>query len=138
MAYAIRIHGIKEAIESVKKFPKGFVAEVDAEFEAAARLFERKAKQDAPVDKGFLKNNISMNRIGKMNYEVVSAAHYSAYLEWGTGGLVKVPAELAEYAIQFKGQKTVAGIMPRPFFFVQAPFVEQQLTKRLNNIKVNV
>jgi hypothetical protein len=64
---------------------------------------------------------------------VTSNAYYSAYHEWGTISHVVVPANLQEFAIQFKGQgiKQTGGIYARPFFFIHQETVIRNLTKRL-------
>ena len=85
-------------------------------FDGAHRIANL-AKDNAPVDYGFLKNLIVAERVGELGAKVESLANYSAYLEFGTGTKVDVPAELADYAIQFKGTHDVVGINPHPFFF---------------------
>ena len=47
----------------------------------------RLAKRSAPVDNGALKQSISAQRSGK-SINVVAAAHYAPYVEFGTGGRV--------------------------------------------------
>src|SRR5690349_15050485 len=103
----------------IKKFgsiPTTVKKEVDAEMAATANNFVNRAVASAPVDTGFLKNEITFSRLKEMNYEIVSGARYSAFLEFGTITKVKVPAELASYALQFKGKglRKNGGIYPRP------------------------
>jgi len=85
----------------------------------------RKAKQAAPVDKGTLKQSIRAEVKGK-TVEVIAGAKYAPYVEFGTGGLVKLDDMLelgipSSYAEQFRGQgiKEV-NLPPRPFFFSSA------------------
>ena len=60
-------------------------------------------------------------------------AHYAPYIEFGTGGLVDVPAGLEDYAIQFKGAgiKQV-NLTPRPYLF---PAFKKATVEMLDNIK---
>ena len=67
---------------------------------------------------GFLRNQIHTDEVNEYNYEIVARAKYSAYLEFGTGGLVNVPEELKELAIKFKGKGVrQVNIMPQPFLY---------------------
>lgn len=49
---------------------------------------------------------ISSKKTAQGARELVSAAAYSAYIEWGTKTKVSVPADLTDYAAQFKGRGT--------------------------------
>jgi HK97 gp10 family phage protein len=65
--------------------------------------------------------------------EVEYRTNYAAYVEFGTGGLVDVPAGLEDYAMQYKG----AGIKqvnlpPRPFLFPAFFKVANELPDRIN------
>ena len=84
--------------------------------DGAQRIAET-AKSLAPVDFGILKNLIYAEPLGDFGATVHADAEYSAYLEFGTGQKVNVPAGLEEYALQFKGIKEVSGIFPHPFLF---------------------
>ena len=49
---------------------------------------------------------------------IVAAKKYAAFVEFGTGALVNVPAGLEDYAIQFKGKGIKQVNLPaRPFLF---------------------
>jgi len=96
--------------------------------------------------------------------ELISNVYYAPYIEFGTGPKVKVPAELNNYASQFRGQKKgdfrtfvkalegwlkrkggnpkVAfadsilrnGIAPRPYFFPPYFRKRKDLTNRINAV----
>ena len=84
----------------------------------------RKAVQAVKVDLGGLKNSIRMS-FGKVA-SVYETAKYGPYVEFGTGGLVDVPSELTEYAMQFKGKGIRKVNLPaRPYFF-PAVFAERE------------
>ena len=97
----------------------------------------RLAKRAAPVDKGALKQSISAQRSGK-TLNVIAAAHYAPYVEFGTGGRVDLDDMLrlgipASYAAQFKGKGIRDVNLPaRPFFFSSARVGFQNLFNRLN------
>jgi HK97 gp10 family phage protein len=69
-------------------------------------------------DNGKLVQGIATNSEGKLNQVVFAKEKYSAYMEFGTGGLVSVPSELKEVAAKFKGKgiKKI-NIQPRPFLY---------------------
>lgn len=97
----------------------------------------RMAKRAAPVDKGALKQSISTQRSGK-SVNVVAAANYAPYVEFGTGGSVDLTdmTELGipeSYAAQFKGKGIREVNLPaRPFFFSSARIGFKNLLNRLN------
>jgi len=97
----------------------------------------RLAKRSAPVDNGALKQSISAQRSGK-SINVVAAAHYAPYVEFGTGGRVDLTdmIELGippSYAAQFKGKGIRDINLPaRPFFFSSARIGFKNLLNRLN------
>ena len=97
----------------------------------------RLAKRSAPVDKGSLKQSISAQRSGK-SINVVAAANYAPYVEFGTGGSVNFTdmIELGippSYAAQFKGKGIREVNLPaRPFFFSSARIGFKNLLNRLN------
>lgn len=76
---------------------------------------ETEAISAAPVDLGILRSSIN-GEVDGLNGVVGTPIRYAPYLEFGTGGLVDVPAGLEDYAIKFKGAgvKTV-NIPPRPY-----------------------
>ena len=97
----------------------------------------RLAKRAAPVDKGALNQSISTQRSGK-SVNVLAAANYAPYVEFGTGGSVDLTdmTQLGipeSYAAQFKGKGIKDVNLPaRPFFFSSARIGFKNLLNRLN------
>jgi hypothetical protein len=121
--------------------------------------FVDRAQDAAPINVGVLKGQITSTQLAEMDWKVTSGADYSAFIEFGTRSRVQVPADLAQYAQQFKGgngggdAKTAiyewcrlkgideknwwwifikimtVGINPHPFFFIQREPVYKQLVK---------
>lgn len=133
---SIEIEGLDKLIKKLGAVPNALKLEIDAELDQSARGFMTNAAQAAPVDTGFLRNQITFAKLGEMSYEVVSGARYSGFLEWGTITRVRVPAELQAYASQFKGKglRKTGGIAPHPFFFIQIPKAQADLNKNLNKV----
>lgn len=76
---------------------------------------ETEATAMAPVDLGILKSSIN-GEVDGMNGIIGTPVKYAPFMEFGTGGLVDVPAGLEDYAMKFKGAgiKQV-NLFPRPF-----------------------
>ena len=77
------------------------------------------ARQRAPIDLGKLRQGINSEKDkNTFNYKIFAREKYSAYMEFGTGGMVKVPSELKEIAIQFKGKGVKEiNLQPRPYLY---------------------
>jgi len=99
----IEVRGLKELQKRFGKIADTIIAETDRAMHAAANDFVNRADAAAPIDQGALRHGITAKRNGVLNYEVVSAAFYSPYIEWGTKSKVQVPADLQQYAQQFRG-----------------------------------
>ena len=109
---------LSKVFKSLRKFGKEAEEIIKDTTLAIASEIEADAKRLAPVDMGFLRNQIHTDEVNEYNYEIVARAKYSAYLEFGTGGLVNVPEELKELAIKFKGKGVrQVNIMPQPFLY---------------------
>jgi hypothetical protein len=133
----VQVKGMKDLRKAFKdKIPQNLVDEIDAELSAVSANVVDRAVQAAPVDTGSLKNQITFSKIGEMQYEIVSGAPYSAYVEFGTITKVSVPPDLQSYAAQFKGKgiKKSGGMRARPFFFPQRLWAQSELNKNLKNI----
>lgn len=100
-----KITGEKKLLEKFRKYGEEGDKLLDSVVEARARELEAEAKRRAPVNLGTLRNGIITQRQGDKEWDVVSTADYSAYVEFGTGKQVRVPAELADIASQFKGRR---------------------------------
>lgn len=116
------VKGLAETLKKLKALGDGIEKKVDAVTGANARELEATAKQYAPVDLGKLRQSIKTFKIADMEYKVLAnatgLAPYAAYQEFGTGGLVNVPAELQDIAIKFKGRGVKKiDMRPQPFMY---------------------
>ncbi len=112
------VTNLKSVLKSLEKFGDEAKQMVSDTTGAVAHEIEADAKRLAPYKDGFLRNQIFTQEVDKLNYEVVAGAYYSAYMEFGTGGLVNVPSEMKDIAIKFKGKGVKqVNIMPRPFLY---------------------
>jgi len=99
----IQLSGFKEFRSKLTNLPKVLKEEVGGATLDAALLWEQLAKQAAPVDQGRLRNEIKGSQTGELTSQTVVNVDYAAYLEWGTKTKVSVPADIADYAAQFRG-----------------------------------
>lgn len=136
MNYSVNILGLKELQSTFDKLPAQLRREASGILEAGAKKWVALSKRDSPVDFGVLRNEITYVAVAPLTFEIVSGAKYSPYLEWGTITHVSVPAELSEYAIQFKGRglRKNGGIFPHPYFFKQQTPVAVQIEKGVQSI----
>lgn len=137
MAFVVRLDGLKDIQDALKGIDVKLREKVGDEINASALNIQNSAKRLAPVDLGFLRNNIALVPIGDLTFAVEAKAKYSAYVEFGTGGLVNVPAGYEELATIFKGRgiRTI-NIRPQPFLIpsyeVEKPKLLQRLKKLLD------
>ena len=130
--FRVKTDGFKSLEKRLEGMSKEVIEQVSASIND--NIFEINKEQIAktPVDDGFLKGNNNFEVSQPTYKEIFNNADYSVYVEMGTGGLVEVPKELTEYAMQFKGKGIRQINLPaRPFFF--APFFKRR-TKIMRDI----
>ena len=124
---------LNKKLENLRAFDKKTLSN---ELGRSAMVIVRMAKQNAPVDKGTLKQSIKSERKGK-TVEVIAGANYAPYVEFGTGGMVDLDdmlqlGILPSYAAQFKGKGIKEVNLPaRPFFYNAARIGLKNLLVRL-------
>ena len=107
----------------------------------AALNIETGAKMDCPVDMGILRDSIHIEPItgeDVYGYKIGTVLSYAPYVEFGTGTRVSVPSGYDEFAMQFKGQKEVAGMNAQPYllpnFEMQVEQFKSNIEKALSNV----
>ena len=100
----IKIKGMDKLLRDLDKLPQNLEKKIDLIIEDNARQLARTAQRFAPVDTGQLRQSIKTARKGQLQWRVVVLAKHGPYIEFGTGGLVRVPDELVDIALQFKGR----------------------------------
>jgi len=137
MAFGINLTGIKEVENALKTMDKHLRQDVGDEINSSALNIMSSAKRLAPIDLGFLRGQISIEPVNDLTYEVEAKAKYSAYIEFGTGGEVRIPDGYEDLAKLFKGRglRTI-NIRPQPFlipsFETEKPKLIQRLKKLLD------
>lgn len=160
----IELTGWEEFINKAGKLPDTLQQEFAGEVEFSAERWSLLAKQAAPKDQGRLVQGISTAKLNDLEWDVVSNAFYSPYLEFGTKSKVSIPDGLESYAALFKGstgEKGVrvmiyawmnrvgipkesqwivyisimkTGIKAHPFLYPQEPVIEKEFIGHLQNI----
>lgn len=105
MAFVVNLSGLDAVQKALKNLDTNLKKEVSNEINASSLNIQRNAKRLAPVNFGQLRSGINLIKSGDLTFSVESAASYSPYVEFGTGGKVSVPADFTAYAKQFKGGK---------------------------------
>lgn len=127
MSLAVHIKGLDKLLKDLNKLGEKAQEEIALTTELIAKDMSRNAIRLAPSNKiigfgGTLRLNIMPKKVDKLTWKVLAnalgTAPYSAYMEFGTGGLVEIPDELKEIAIQFKGKGIrEVNLMPQPFLY---------------------
>jgi HK97 gp10 family phage protein len=105
MAFSISLSGMKELEGKLNNLTTSLKKDVNNEINASALTIQKEAKRLAPINFGKLRGSIALTRDGELTYTVAANASYAAYVEFGTGGKVSIPAGYESFASQFRGQK---------------------------------
>ena len=113
------IKGLDKVYKDFAKLSQEVHKKVGIVTKANAMEISADAKKNARKDFGKLSQGISYEKVDDtFNYKIFAREKYSAFVEFGTGGMVKVPNELKEIAIQFKGKGVKEVNLPaRPFLY---------------------
>jgi hypothetical protein len=160
MAVSIKVEGLEALKKKFGSLPKNVTDSLGAELRTVAEAYQNKAHESSPANHGLLRNLITVTQVSELNFEVVSGAPYSAFMEFGTRTKVSVPAELSAYASQFRNAKSTGdakkeifdwckskgipkeawypifikimtvGVTPHPFFFIHLPWAQTEVQKK--------
>lgn len=133
MAITADISGLRELEKKLSKLSKDTEQVVSDEINSSALTIQRNAKRNVVVDNGTLRNSIKLIPLTDLTYTVEASAKYAPYVEFGTGGLVTIPAGYESYAALFKGKgiKKI-NLRARPFLIPAFESEIPELMKRLN------
>lgn len=100
------LKGWKQYEAKVKKAPSLVAQRMNAEVSRSAQSIANKARTDAPLDNGKLRDSIIADEERPGDWRVTVGANYAAYMEFGTKSRYDGGHGYAEYAAQFKGKGT--------------------------------
>jgi len=117
----MEVKGLNSVIANLRKYGKEAEKDIEGVTELVARNIEKNAKTNVVADLGKLGQSIQAVKETSLNWRIEAGgvlAPYAPFVEFGTGGLVNVPAELKEMAIKFKGKgiKQV-NLRARPYLY---------------------
>ena len=88
MKFKVDIKNLNKVLKELEGKGKEVDKEVEILTRENAKEIAASAKIFAPVDTGFLRNQIEHSKIEDKRYKVIANAKYSAFMEFGTGGEV--------------------------------------------------
>jgi HK97 gp10 family phage protein len=154
----INFDSLKEIKEKFKNLSEDAAKDVDSILEKSAQSIALLAKQNLsgvdynpndyqkPFEKLYattnditdLKQSIGVVAKAINNYEVVATMPYAAYVEFGTGGAVKIPAGVEDYAIQFKKRNPQnISMKANPYLFPALFQIKPQIIQDIEDILTN-
>lgn len=134
MAFKAEIKGLDSLLKKLKTKSKDIQVEVVEEIHDFGNRVALKAKSRVPKDTGGL-GQATQSLPLPNGVSIVAAKNYAAFVEFGTGALVNVPAGLEDYAIQFKGKGIKQVNLPaRPFLFNSFFEEKQSLLDNISKI----
>ncbi len=119
MSITAKVTGIKPFLSRIKEFGEDAPGIVDDEMTAGALEMVRIAKRLAPVDEGLLRNEIGADVSKPYLKEFYAAVFYSAYVEFGIGAKVSIPAGYADFAAKYRGKANRGNVMQFYYKLVQ-------------------
>ena len=135
MGITAKIDGIKAIQDKLNELSKESQQGLANEINNSALNIQRNAKRNVVVDNGFLRGSIGLEPINELTYTVEAKAKYAPYVEFGTGGLVDIPAGYEQYAAIFKGKGIrKVNLRARPFLIPAFENEVPQLMKRLKDM----
>ena len=141
MASEMNVFGIDKLIGELKNYSEKVYTNIDNAMQESARNVQRQAIMDAPSDMSTLRRSIQVKPIKEetwSGYEIFSLLPYAPYVEFGTGTRVTIPTGYEEYAMQFKGQKEIAGMNAQPYLIPNFEMEKANLMANLKKIVTNV
>jgi HK97 gp10 family phage protein len=113
MSITFKLDGVQDALNKLAKAGGDIADEVDMELADGANLIRKTAIQNVEKNisatTGKLKGDMYAEKIGPLRYEVGNYVFYAPYIEFGTGGKVRVPEPLREVAAKVKSTQEKRG-----------------------------
>lgn len=91
MSRTVRVVGLNAFVKNVENKPKVVQIAVGKEIGLSSLRVEKKSKQKAPFDTGWLSDNIYASMVDQVKAEVVSPVDYSIFIELGTRFMMAQP-----------------------------------------------
>lgn len=102
-SFSISFDQIKDFKRKIDEAPDKIRKTISSVMKQGADQIAREAKKLAPGNSGNLARLIVAGKDDDLNYNIVSGADYSAFVEFGTRQKAVIPPGLEDFAAQFKG-----------------------------------
>lgn len=132
--FSFNIQGLENLRQKMDQKSVGLRQNVSGVINSGALEINAEQVRRAPINLGGLRQSISVSP-GDLSVSMIAAKDYAAYVEFGTGAKVDIPAGLENYAAQFKGGgKRQVNLPARAYFF--PPFFEKskQIVEQIKKI----
>lgn len=106
---SIKIDGLESALKDIDRYSADVQKKISNELQAFCLIVVQKGKRAAAKNYGRLAQGISYVKVDDLNFVIISAADYSAFMEFGTKSKTQIPAGYESLARQFKGMKIDSG-----------------------------
>lgn len=101
--FSLSLTGLDQLQRKLGKRIEAVQKGVAQEIKASAINIQANARKRAPKNFGKLAQSIHTKSEG-LTSDVIVGVSYGAYMEFGTGGKVSIPAGFSDFAAQFKGK----------------------------------
>ena len=130
------LKGLDGLLNELRKLPETAKKDLAREVEFSAKSIAKQAQILAPKDTGYLTGSIKPEQgEDPLTWNVTAYANYAAYMEFGTGGLVQVPQELKEIAIQYKGAGVrEVNLKPQPYLYPALVMGRKTFVERIKRL----
>ena len=89
--FTIKFDGLDDLLKRIEAQPAKVKSEAGDIIQNTALRVEKRAKENAPEDTGYLKQHITAEKTGELSADVTSLAEYSIYNEFGTRKMAAHP-----------------------------------------------
>lgn len=98
------VTGLAETLQRLSNYAQETRKKASQDIIETAYEIHEDSTQAVPVDLGNLKQSGFVEVKSELDAEITYNADYAPFVEFGTGGEVKVPSGWGEFAMQFKGK----------------------------------
>ena len=138
----MNVKGLNKLIKRIEKAEKDVERKISKEIESTTLIARNTAIENAPKDKGQLRQGINFKKLKNTAFQLFSQMHYTIPQEFGTGSKIDVPTDIPESlrqaGLKFKfskfGASNPRSITPKLFMTKAYREAKQRLETNLPKI----
>jgi len=92
----MNVKGLNKLIKRIEKAEKDVERKISKEIESTTLIARNTAIENAPKDKGQLRQGINFKKLRSTAFQLFSQMHYTIPQEFGTGSKVHIPTDIPE------------------------------------------